>query len=154
MSDLSVKKQKVLKINRWTATIRNSNERRVKKLLKGILPQYKNIQWNEKRFQYFYLDVLNSLPSRYKQKNSIELSGRLKNEILIDAIHEKLKELLEEIELPQPDKKGQEQANAHLAAPEEIQAESIPPDVAIVQELIDFPQDSEKVVTIFNDLSS
>lgn len=90
-----MKLEKVLKIKKWTKTVFNSNEKRVQEYLKLVLPSYKNIKWTEEKFQKFYIDVLNSLPSRYKQKNSIELSGRLKKQIIIDAITEKLDELSE-----------------------------------------------------------
>ncbi|MDX1958407.1 MAG: hypothetical protein SFU98_07525 [Leptospiraceae bacterium] len=89
--------KKVLKINKWTADIHNSNEKRVKKLFTKILPQYKNLVWNEEIFANFFIDIMNSLPARYKQKNSIELNGRLKESILEDAIREKLSELTHEI---------------------------------------------------------
>lgn len=87
--------EKVIKIKKWTSDVQNSNEKRIKKLIKKILPEYKNIRWSKELFQEFYIDVLNSLPARYKQKNSIEISGRLSNEIIEDAIREKLQEILE-----------------------------------------------------------
>lgn len=87
--------EKVIKIKKWTSDIKNSNEKRIKKLVKKILPEYKNIYWTKELFQEFYIDVLNSLPARYKQRNSIEISGRLSDAILEDAIREKLREILE-----------------------------------------------------------
>ncbi len=87
--------EKVIKIKKWTISIQNSNEKRVKKLIKKVLPEYKNIHWSKELFQEFYIDVLNSLPARYKQKNSIEISGRLSNQILEDAIREKLQEIID-----------------------------------------------------------
>jgi hypothetical protein len=88
-----LKKQKVLKIGKWTSTVYNSNEKRIKKLLINILPNYKQIVWTEAKFKRFYIDLLNELPSRYKQKNSIELSNRLKTEIIESAIKEKLNDV-------------------------------------------------------------
>lgn len=90
---MSVKVEKVIKIKKWTSSVFNSNEKRVKECLREVIPQYKNIQWDEKKFLQFYIDVLNSLPSRYKQKNSIELKGKLKKQVLLDAITDKLDEL-------------------------------------------------------------
>jgi len=90
---LSVKVEKVIKIKKWTSTICNSNEKRVKDCLKEILPKYKTIQWDEEKFLNFYIAVLNSLPARYKQKNSIELNGKIKKQVLLDAISDKLDEL-------------------------------------------------------------
>jgi hypothetical protein len=90
---LSVKVEKVIKIKKWTASVYNSNEKRVKDCLKELLPKYKNIQWDEEKFVQFYIDVLNSLPSRYKQKNSIELSGKIRKQVIVDAISDKLDEL-------------------------------------------------------------
>lgn len=90
--------EKIIKIRKWTSEVRNSNEKRIKKLLKKILPEYKQIRWSKELFQEFYIDVLNSLPARYKQKNSIEISGRLSNQIIEDAIREKLQEILEKHE--------------------------------------------------------
>lgn len=87
--------EKIIKIKKWTSDVRNSNEKRLKKLIKKILPEYKNIYWSKELFQEFYIDVLNSLPARYKQKHSIEISGRLSNEIIEDAIREKLREIIE-----------------------------------------------------------
>ncbi len=89
--------EKIIKIKKWTSDVQNSNEKRIKKILKKILPEYKQIVWNKELFQKFYIDLLNSLPARYKQKNSIEISGRLPDSILEDAVHEKLRELLDEI---------------------------------------------------------
>ncbi|MBK8396499.1 MAG: hypothetical protein IPL26_14860 [Leptospiraceae bacterium] len=90
---MSVKAEKVIKIKKWTSSVFNSNEKRVKDCLKEILPKYKNIQWDEEKFIRFYTDILNSLPSRYKQKNSIELNGKIKKQVLVDAISDKLEEL-------------------------------------------------------------
>jgi uncharacterized protein YutD len=90
---LSEKKQKILYLKKWTSDIKNSNEKRVKDLLKELLPNYRQLSWDEEKFTHFYADVLNSLPARYKQKNSIELNGRIKKDILIEAIVEKLDEL-------------------------------------------------------------
>jgi hypothetical protein len=88
-----LKKEKQIKLKKWTSDIKNSNEKRVKKMFKSILPEFKSIDWNEKLFKEVYKDILNSLPARYKQRNSIELSGRLKNSILEDAIRERLEEI-------------------------------------------------------------
>lgn len=88
-----MKKEKQIKLKKWTSDIKNSNEKRVKKMFKSILPEFKSIDWNEKLFKEVYKDILNSLPARYKQRNSIELSGRLKNSILEDAIRERLEEI-------------------------------------------------------------
>lgn len=85
--------ERVIKLKKWTSNIFNSNEKRVKKYLKEILPSYKNISWSEELYLQFYVDVLNSLPSRYKQKNSIEINGKIKKQIIKDAIIEKLDEL-------------------------------------------------------------
>ncbi|HMV41745.1 MAG TPA: hypothetical protein PK079_07025 [Leptospiraceae bacterium] len=90
---MPVKVEKVIKIKKWTSTVFNSNEKRVKECLKEILPRYKTIHWDEEKFIQFYIDVLNSLPCRYKQKNSIELTGKLKKQVLMDAICDKLDEL-------------------------------------------------------------
>ena len=90
---MSVKVEKVIKIKKWTSSVYNSNEKRVKDCLKELLPKYKNIQWDEAKFIQFYIEVLNSLPSRYKQKNSIELTGKIKKQVLLDAISDKLDEL-------------------------------------------------------------
>ncbi|MCB1141089.1 MAG: hypothetical protein KDK54_02545 [Leptospiraceae bacterium] len=91
-----MKKEKVIRLGKWTSSIHNSNEKRIKTFLKSILPDYKNIEWTESLFKQFYIDILNDLPSRYKQKNSIEISGRLKNEVIISAIKEKLNDLSNE----------------------------------------------------------
>jgi uncharacterized protein with von Willebrand factor type A (vWA) domain len=88
--------EKVIKLKKWTSEVQNSNEKRIKKSLKELLPQYKHIHWTKELFQDFYIDLLNSLPARYKQKNSIEISGRLTKEIIEDAIHEKLEEISNE----------------------------------------------------------
>lgn len=88
-----MKREKIIRLNRWTGDVKNSNEKRVKKILKEELPKYKSIQWSEELFKSFYINILNSLPSRYKQKNSIEISGRLTESLLRDAIIEKLEEL-------------------------------------------------------------
>lgn len=88
--------EKVIKIKKWTSEVQNSNEKRVKKILKKLLPEYKQIHWDKDRFQDFYIDLLNSLPARYKQKNSIEISGRLTESILEDAIREKLRDMIDE----------------------------------------------------------
>jgi hypothetical protein len=90
-----VKPEKHIKINKWTESIKNSNEKRVKDSLKSVLPQYKTIHWDAEKFSQLYIDILNSLPTRYKQKNSIELSGRLKNIVIEEAVLEKLNELLD-----------------------------------------------------------
>lgn len=90
---MSVKVEKVIKIKKWTSSVYNSNEKRVKDCLKELLPKYKTIQWDEAKFIQFYIEVLNSLPSRYKQKNSIELTGKIKKQVLLDAISDKLDEL-------------------------------------------------------------
>ena len=90
---MSVKVEKVIKIKNWTSSVSNSNEKRVKDCLKELLPKYKSIQWDEVKFTQFYIEILNSLPSRYKQKNSIELTGKIKKQVLLDAISEKLDEL-------------------------------------------------------------
>ncbi|MBP6739382.1 MAG: hypothetical protein KA146_05300 [Leptospiraceae bacterium] len=90
---MSVKVEKVIKIKKWTSSVSNSNEKRVKDCLKELLPKYKSIQWDEVKFTQFYIEILNSLPSRYKQKNSIELTGKIKKQVLLDAISEKLDEL-------------------------------------------------------------
>lgn len=90
---MSVKVQKLIKIKKWTSSVYNSNEKRVKEYLKEVLPKYKKIQWNEEKFIEVYIEILNSIPSRYKQKNSIELKGKLKKQILIDAITDKLDDL-------------------------------------------------------------
>jgi hypothetical protein len=87
-----MKREKFIRLTKWTGDIRNSNERRLKKILKEEIPKYKNIKWSEDKFKDFYIDLLNSLPARYKQKNSIEISGRITEEILRDAIVEKLLE--------------------------------------------------------------
>ncbi|MCB1180172.1 MAG: hypothetical protein KDK36_21520 [Leptospiraceae bacterium] len=89
-----MKREKVIKLKKWTFEIKNSNEKRIKKLLKSIIPEYKTIDWTEETFLEIYKDILNSLPARYKQKNSIELSGRLKDTILEDAIRDKLNEFV------------------------------------------------------------
>lgn len=86
--------KKVIKINKWTESIKNSNEKRVKEYIRSILPEYKAILWDEEKFCSFYIDVLNSLPTRYKQKNSIEISGRIKKDVIMDAIRERLDEIL------------------------------------------------------------
>lgn len=88
-----MKREKVIRLNRWTADVKNSNEKRIKKILKEELPKYGVIKWNEELFKNFYINLLNNLPSRYKQKNSIEISGRLSENLLKDAIIEKLEEL-------------------------------------------------------------
>ena len=90
---MSAKVEKVIKIKKWTSSVSNSNEKRVKDCLKELLPKYKSIQWDEVKFTQFYIEILNSLPSRYKQKNSIELTGKIKKQVLLDAISEKLDEL-------------------------------------------------------------
>jgi uncharacterized pyridoxamine 5'-phosphate oxidase family protein len=87
-----MKREKFIRLTKWTGDIRNSNERRLKKILKEEIPKYKNIKWSEDKFKDFYIDLLNSLPARYKQKNSIEISGRITEEILRDAVVEKLLE--------------------------------------------------------------
>jgi hypothetical protein len=87
-----MKREKFIRLTKWTGDIKNSNERRLKKILKEEIPKYKNIKWSEDKFKDFYIDLLNSLPARYKQKNSIEISGRITEEILRDAIVEKLLE--------------------------------------------------------------
>jgi uncharacterized pyridoxamine 5'-phosphate oxidase family protein len=87
-----MKREKFIRLTKWTGDIRNSNERRLKKILKEEIPKYKNIKWSEDKFKDFYIDLLNSLPARYKQKNSIEISGRITEEILRDAVIEKLLE--------------------------------------------------------------
>lgn len=140
MQILSIRKQKVLKVNRWTSNVHNSNEKRVKQYLKSILPEYKDIVWDEKRFQFFYIDVLNSLPSRYKQKNSIELSGRLKKEVIEDAIHEKLLEIrLEQNELENESKENsfQKWGDIRILTTDSLQEEA---------------GDAAKTETIWNDL--
>ncbi|MEM7181220.1 MAG: hypothetical protein AAF518_09930 [Spirochaetota bacterium] len=137
---MSIRKQKVLKVNRWTSNVHNSNEKRVKQYLKSILPEYKDIVWDEKRFQFFYIDVLNSLPSRYKQKNSIELSGRLKKEVIEDAIHEKLLEIrLEQNELENESKENsfQKWGDIRILTTDSLQEEA---------------GDAAKTETIWNDL--
>ncbi len=88
-----MKKEKQIKLKKWTSDIKNSNEKRVKKMFKSILPEFKSVDWNEELFKEVYKDILNSLPARYKQRNSIELNGRLKNSILEDAIRERLEEI-------------------------------------------------------------
>jgi hypothetical protein len=90
---LSVKIEKVIKIKKWTSSVSNSNEKRVKDCLKELIPKYKSIHWTEEKFIQFYIEILNSLPSRYKQKNSIELTGKIKKQVLLDAISDKLDEL-------------------------------------------------------------
>ncbi len=89
---MSVKKIPI-KIAGWTRNIRNSNEKRVLKYLKEKILQYKNIPWTEEIFLDLYIYVLNSLPPRYKQKNSIVLSGRLEEEKIRKCVEEKLVEL-------------------------------------------------------------
>ena len=137
---MSIRKQKVLKVNRWTNTVHNSNEKRVKQYLKSILPTYKDIIWDEKRFQFFYIDVLNSLPSRYKQKNSIELSGRLKKEVIEDAIHEKLVEI--RLEQNESESAGEQVPSAEWGDIRILAASSVE------QEAVD----TTKIATIWNDL--
>ncbi len=85
--------ERVIKIKKWTSNIHNSNEKRVKTCLKEILPNYKNISWTEELYINFLTEILNSLPSRYKQKNSIEINGKLKKQVIKDAILEKLNEM-------------------------------------------------------------
>lgn len=85
--------ERVIKIKKWTSNIHNSNEKRVRTCLKEILPKYKNISWTEDLFIQFLIEILNSLPARYKQKNSIEINGKLKKQVIKDAILEKLDEL-------------------------------------------------------------
>ncbi|MCB1159330.1 MAG: hypothetical protein KDK45_17650 [Leptospiraceae bacterium] len=124
---MSVKKERVIKINRWTEGIKNSNEKRVLNHLKGLLIEshYRSISWNKERFQKFFSDVLNNLPTRYKQKNSIEISGRLSNEVIIDAIRESLKDILISEGLPLPpessEKKQQDEIKIEESRPEEVE---------------------------------
>ena len=87
-----MKKEKIIRLTKWTGDIKNSNEKRLKKILKEEIPKYKNITWSEDKFKDFYIDLMNSLPARYKQKNSIEISGRITEEILRDAVVDKLLE--------------------------------------------------------------
>lgn len=91
---MSTKKEKLIKINKWVESIKNSNEKRVIDLLKIELPRHR-IVWNEEKFTTFYTEILNSLPTRYKQKNSIELSGKIKKDIIIDAIRDRIEQLIE-----------------------------------------------------------
>ncbi|MCB1193399.1 MAG: hypothetical protein H7A23_23300 [Leptospiraceae bacterium] len=99
-----MKKKKVLKLKKWTENIKNSNEKKVIKCIKKLLPEYNQIKWNEKNFISLYMDSLNSLPSRYKQKNSIEISGRMKEEVILDAVKEKLDEIVENMLLEEAKK--------------------------------------------------
>jgi hypothetical protein len=85
--------EKVLKIKKWISGIHNSNEKRVKSCLKELIPQYKNIEWSEEKFIKLYIEILNSLPARYKQKNSIELNGKIKKQTIREAVIEKLEDL-------------------------------------------------------------
>ena len=94
-----MKKEKIIRLTKWTGDIRNSNEKRLKKILKEEIPKYKNIIWSEDKFKDFYIDLMNSLPARYKQKNSIEISGRITEEILRDAVVDKLLEFSSQINL-------------------------------------------------------
>jgi hypothetical protein len=87
-----MKREKIIRLTKWTGDIKNSNEKRLKKILKEEIPKFKNIKWTEDKFKDFYIDLLNSLPARYKQKNSIEISGRITEDILRDAVKEKLLE--------------------------------------------------------------
>ena len=91
-----------IKITGWTRSIRNSNEKRVLKSLKKNIPNHKNIPWTEEIFLDLYISILNSLPARYKQKNSIVLSGRLEEETLQDCVTQKLKELSEKFNANNP----------------------------------------------------
>ena len=99
-----MKKKKVLKLKKWTENIKNSNEKKVIKCIKKLLPEYNQIKWNEKNFISLYMDSLNSLHSRYKQKNSIEISGRMKEEVILDAVKEKLDEIVENMLLEEAKK--------------------------------------------------
>ncbi len=90
------KLEKVIKLKKWTSNIFNSNEKKVKACLKEIIPNYKNLVWDEENFLKIYISVLNSLPARYKQKNSIEISGKIRKQIIKDAIIEKIEEVLNE----------------------------------------------------------
>lgn len=92
-----MKRERIIRLSKWTGDIKNSNEKRIKKILKEEIPKYKSIVWNEERFKDFYIDILNSLPARYKQKNSIEINGRLTEETLREAIIEKLIEMNESV---------------------------------------------------------
>lgn len=99
-----MKKQKVLKLKKWTENIGNSNEKKVIKCIKKLLPEYSQIKWNEKNFTTLYMDILNSLPTRYKQKNSIEISGRMKEEVIREAVKEKLDNMIENMLLEEAKK--------------------------------------------------
>jgi hypothetical protein len=90
-------RERIIRLSKWTGDIKNSNEKRVKKILKEEIPKYKSIPWNEERFKDFYIEILNSLPARYKQKNSIEINGRLADDTLREAVIEKLNGLNEPI---------------------------------------------------------
>ncbi|MBE7412036.1 MAG: late competence development ComFB family protein [Leptospiraceae bacterium] len=89
---MSVKKIPI-NISGWTKSIRNSNEKRVLKFLKEKIPSFKTIPWDEEIFLDLYISILNSLPPRYRQKNSIVLSGRLEDKKIQDCIDEKIEEL-------------------------------------------------------------
>jgi hypothetical protein len=88
-------RERIIRINKWTGDIKNSNEKRLKKILKEEIPKFKKIQWSETFFIEFYIEILNGLPARYKQKNSIELNGRIHEDILREAVIEKLNTLNE-----------------------------------------------------------
>ena len=88
-----MRREKVIRISKWTGDIKNSNEKRIKKILKEEIPKYKNILWDESKFSDLYIGVLNSFPARYKQKNSIEISGRIPEEKLKQAITIRLEKL-------------------------------------------------------------
>lgn len=88
--------EKVIKIKKWTSNIYNSNEKKVKSALKEVIPKYNSFDWSEEKFLKIYISVLNSLPARYKQKNSIELSGKIGKQIIKDAILEKIEKVLSE----------------------------------------------------------
>ena len=86
-------RERIIRLNKWTGDIKNSNEKRLKKILKEEIPKFKKIQWSEEYFIQFYIEILNDLPARYKQKNSIELNGRIHEDILREAVIEKLSNL-------------------------------------------------------------
>ncbi len=90
-------RERIIRLSKWTGDIKNSNEKRIKKILKEELPNHRSIQWSEERFKDFYIEILNSLPARYKQKNSIEINGRLAEDTLREAVIEKLNGLNEPI---------------------------------------------------------
>lgn len=68
------------------SAIRNSNERRVVRLMPEVLALYPEFEPDQLDVEDIYALTLNRLAPRYRQRGTIQISGRLSDDEIADEI--------------------------------------------------------------------